>query len=479
MKKIIIISGLLFSLVSCKKDITSLNVDPKNPLLVPSYTLFSNAELNLANNMATPNVNTNIWRLISQHWQETTYTDESNYDLVTRSIPQSWWHTMYRDVLKNLDDCAKLVPEDVLNTDGTKNVGKQKNEIAIINILKAYTYHHIITVFGDIPYSQALDFNNLQPKYDDAKTVYADLISKVSTAIANLDNNEDGFGSADLLYGGDIDLWKSFGNTLKLKMGMMMADYDAAAAKTAVESAAAGAFTSNSENAAFHFLQAPPNTNPVWVNLVQSGRKDFVAGKTIVDKMVALNDPRVPLYFTTDKAGGYSGGTIGASSNFATFSKPANAIQEPTFPTTFLSYSEVEFLLAEAVERGFNVPGTAMSHYNSAITASIEEWGGSSASAITYLAQPSISYLTATGNYKQKIGTQKWISLYERGLDAWTEQRRLDYPVLLAPPNAVVPYPLRYTYPVSEQNLNKANYAAASSTIGGDKVTTKLWFDKF
>jgi len=479
MKKILIICCVLFSLASCKKDITSLNVDPKNPLVVPSYTLFSNAELNLANNMATPNVNTNIWRLIVQHWQETTYTDESNYDLVTRSIPQGWWHTMYRDVLKNLDDCSKLIPADVLNSDGTKNVGKQKNQEAIINILKVFTYHQIITVFGDIPYSQALDFNNLQPKYDDAKTVYADLITKLSAAISNLDNTEDGFGSADLLYAGNIDLWKSFGNSLKLKMGMVMADYDVASSKTAVESAVAGAFVSNSENAAFKFLQAPPNTNPVWVNLVQSGRKDFVAGKTLVDKMVVLKDPRVPLYFTTDKNGAYSGGTIGQSSNYATYSKPADVILEPTFPTTFLSYSEVEFLLAEAVERGFNVPGTAKSHYDNAIAASVKEWGGSAESAATYISLPSVDYGTAMGDYKQKIGTQKWISFYERGIDAWTEQRRLDYPKLIAPPNALTEYPVRFTYPVSEQNLNKTNYSAASAKIGKDEVTTKLWFDKY
>lgn len=479
MKKIFIISGLLVFAVSCRKDITSLNVDPKKPDIVPSYTLFSNAQKNLANNMASPNVNLNIWRLISQYWTETTYTDESNYDLVTRNIPQSWWHTMYRDVLKNLDDCSKLIPTDVLNSDGTKNVGKQKNEQAIIDILKVFTYHHIITVFGNIPYTEALDFNNLQPKYDDAKTVYSALIAKLSAAISNLDDSQEGFGEADLLYNGDIDSWIKFGNSLKLKMGMLMADYDATAAKTAVESAYAGAFTSNDDNASFQFLSAPPNTNPIWVNLVQSGRKDFVAGKTIVNTMAALNDPRIPLYFTEDANGTYSGGKIGASNNYGTYSKPSLTIQDPSFPTIFMDYSEVEFLLAEAKERGFNVPGTAEEHYDNAITASIENWGGSALDATTYLAQPSVAYSTAAGTYKQKIGTQKWIALFDRGLDAWTEFRRLDYPVLVAPTSALTPFPMRFTYPVSEQNLNKTNYAAAATAIGGDKVETKLWFDKF
>jgi Starch-binding associating with outer membrane len=474
MKKIFILTGFLVALGSCTKNLTSLNVDPKSPITVPSYTLFSNAQLNLANYMATPNVNTNIWRLISQHWTETTYTDESNYDLVTRDIPQSWWHGMYRDVLKNLDASASLIPSDVTNAD------QIKNELAIINIMKVYAYHYIVTTFGNIPYSQALDFNNLQPTYDDAKTVYSQMLTTLNSAIADLNSAADGFGDADLLYNGDIDLWKKFANSFKLKMGMMMADYDAAAAKTAVESASsAGIFASNGDNAVFHFLSSPPNTNPVWVNLVQSGRKDFVAANTLVDAMNAVNDPRVPLYFTVDNGGTYTGGPYGESNNYSTYSKPSETVQAPDFPTVFLDYSEIEFLLAEAVERGFSVSGTAAAHYDNAITASIESWGGTAGDAATYLAQSSIAYSTAAGTYKQKIGNQKWIALYERGIDAWTEWRRLDYPALVAPPDALTAIPLRYTYPVTEQNLNKTNYEAASSTIGGDKVTTKLWFDKF
>ena len=472
MKKIFIITGLLFMLVSCKKNLTSLNINPKAPLNAPSQTLFSNAQLNLANNLASPNVNTNIWRLIAQHWTETTYTDESNYDLVTRDIPQNWWHAMYRDVLKNLDESAKLIPLDVENT------VQQKNELAIIDILKVYSYHYIISAFGNIPYSEALNFENLQPKYDDAKAAYAQLLTKLNAAIANLNTAGDSFGDADLLYGGDVALWKKFANSFKLKMGMMMADYDAAAAKTTVEQAAAATFTSNADNAVFKFLSAPPNTNPVWVNLVQSGRKDFVAANTLIDAMKVANDPRIPLYFTKDKNGAYSGGIYGASNNFATYSKPSDNIQAPDFPTWFMDYAEVEFLLAEAVERGFNVGGTAASHYTNAITASIEVWGGTALDATTYIAQPSVNYTTAVGTYKQKIGNQKWIALYERGFDAWTEWRRLDYPVLVAPPNALSVIPLRFTYPVSEQNLNRLNYDAAASAIGTDKVTTKLWFDK-
>ena len=179
-----------------------------------------------------------------------------------------------------------------------------------------------------------------------------------------------------------------------------------------------------------------------------------------------------------DANGGYSGGNPGESSNYATFSKPAETITAPDFPASLLDYSEVEFLLAEAIERGYNVGATAAIHYNNAVTASVVEWGGTEADASSYLSQPSVNYTTATGTYKEKIGTQKWIALYNRGWDAWIEWRRLDYPQLAPAASALSDIPLRYPYPVNEQNVNRLNYEAASAAIGGDNVTTKLWWDK-
>ena len=159
------------------------------------------------------------------------------------------------------------------------------------------------------------------------------------------------------------------------------------------------------------------------------------------------------------------------------FSKPDERITQADFPALLLDYAEVEFFLAEVVERGYAVGGTAQSHYNNAITASILYWGGTVPEATAYLAQASVNYLTAAGTWRQKIGVQKWIALYNRGLDAWIEWRRLDAPQLSPAVDAVSDIPLRYPYPVNEQNVNTANYNAASTAIGGDDVTTMLWWD--
>jgi len=476
MKKIKIICFLFSMLVffSCKKDIDTLNQDIKNPSSVPPGSLFTAAVKNLADNMTTPNVNVGIFRLLAQQWTETTYTDESNYDLNTRNIPQNFWNVMYRDVLNNLSEAARLVPaQDSLET----SAATMRNQTAQIEIITVYTYMVLVDTYGNIPYSEALNIADVTPAYDDAQTIYLDLLRRLDAAIAMIDVNAGGFAENDLLLGDDMSQWVKFANSLKLRMGMQLADVDPAIAQTNLEAAAPYVLQSNNDNIMFRYLSAPPNTNPVWVNLVQSGRKDFVAANTLVDFMIANDDPRIPFYFTVDANNDYSGGENGSGNNYATYSKPNERLTDPSYPADLLDFSEVQFLLAEAVERGFNVGGTAEAHYDSAIIASIEFWGGTEAEALDYLSQPDVNYTTAPGNFKEKIGRQLWVALYNNGFEAWTQWRRLDAPTLVAPPDALSDIPLRYTYPVQEQNLNTTNYNNAVNAIGADNVSTRIFWD--
>ena len=340
-------------------------------------------------------------------------------------------------------------------------------------------YYILVNTFGNIPYTQALKDSIYFPGFDDAKTVYMDLLNRLDADIAALDPNAESFGEADIVYNGDVSSWIKYANSLKLKMGMLLADVDPAKAKSIVEAAAPNAFTSNSDNALFYYYAASPNTNPVWADIVQSQRTDFVAANTFIDLMNSLNDPRRPLYFTKDPTGNYSGGIPGKGNSYGPFSHFTDKVLAPDAPAPLLTYSEVEFILAEAAARGMNVGGTIEEHYNKGITASIEEWGGTEADANNYIAQPNVNYATAPGDWKQKIGTQFYISLFNRGFDAWTVLRRLDYPKLQEPLQAVSEFPVRFTYPVDEQNINTVNYDQAAQAIGGDDVTTKLFWDKY
>ena len=498
MKKIIYQFFLLGSVVligaSCKKNITDLNTDPTLPVEVTSAALFTNASVNLSDQLASTNVNTNNFRLFAQYWTETIYRDETRYNLNGRSIPDRWWAGFYRDVIKDLSRASEIAPTET----SILSAAQIKNRKAINEILTVYAYYHLLTTFGNVPYSEALDIDQPAPKYDDAAEVFGKIATRLNDALAALDNSTGGYGSGDVIMHDDIDGWKKFANSLKFKMGMLVVDSDPATAQAMITASAANVIANNTENITMNYLSAPPNTNPVWEDIVQSGRHDFVGAKQFVDLLNATNDPRLPSFFdttvatdpTTHRTLGYVGRNPGnnasAYNNYSQLIHTKLATQDAKH--TFFSYAEMEFLKAEAVERGIAVGGTAEQHYNNGIDASVEEWGGTAADALAYRSQPEVAYTTATGDYKEKIGVQSWIAYYNRGYDGWTQWRRLDHPTLVIPfLGAVQPFKdgetpdviKRMTYPVVEQNLNTANYDAAAAAIGKDQITQKLWFDKF
>ncbi|TYP94026.1 Starch-binding associating with outer membrane [Fodinibius salinus] len=481
MKKLIIsLLALAFLLGSC--DLTELNKNEKDPSDVPGEPLFSNAQVNMGTFLHNTNVNVNIFKLISQQWTTTTYTAEPRYEIDTRAIPDNVWITLYRDVLVDLQESKAKIKNDEFIP-----AGEKKNKIATIEVMNVLAYSTLAKIFGDVPYGkEALDPKNTQPSYTDDAEIYENLMSRLNTAIGNFDTNAASFGSADVFYNGDVDKWVKFANSLKMRLAITMADAKPSMAQKAIQNAAPNAFTSNADNALIPFQSSPPTTNPVWEALVQSGRDDYLPANTMVDKMNNLNDPRRPIFITkvdtTDDNidnPEFVGAPYGEQNDYPAFSHFSSEIERRDRPGMILSYSEVEFILAEAVERGYSVSGTAQSHYNEAIRADMEFWGVSNSDINTYLAQTSVDYSTAPGTWKEKIGTQKWLGSFLQGIQGWTVARRLDYPKLVLPPNAQASaVPTRFTYPADEQNFNEQNYNSAASAIGGDELTTKLFWDQ-
>ena len=477
MKKVIYIILSVLLLASCTKNISRFNEETKKPANVPGGPLFSNAVKVIADGLAHPSVNENIFRFTVKHWAMAVYQDEAQYDFTTRAIPQTWWLRLYRNTLVDLKESAKIVSANTTLTAGLK-----ANQLAMIDIMQVYAYDILVNTFGNVPYSEALDPEILFPKYDDAKTIYTDLMKRLADDISKLTANVDNGGfsaTEDLIYQGNVAKWIKFAHSLQIKMGITIADVDNAAAKTAVEASDAKAISSAADNAVLKYLVASPNFNPIHNEVIVSGRSDYIAAKDLMDVLITLNDPRKAQYFGTSNAGTYAGGIVGKVNTFADYSKPSAKVSAPDAPMLFLDYVETEFYKAEAKERGYNVAGTAQEHYNNAIRASIIYWGGTNAEADAYLAKPEVAYTTATGTWKQKIGTQKWIALYNRPFAGWLEIRRLDFPVLTPPEAAKSGFPNRFSYPGNEQSLNGTNYTAAAAVYGGDKVESKLFWDKF
>lgn len=462
---------------SCTKNFEDFNTDEKHATEVPGDYLFSNAQKALGDQVASTNVNLNIFKLWAQYWTETTYTDEANYDVVTRSIPDLTFRVMYRDVLADLKEARRIISEEqpIL----PEEIAAKQNRLYIIDLVEAYAYNYLLETFGDIPYTEALDIENLSPKYDDAKTIYLDLLSRIRTATNGLDEANASFDGADLYFAGDVAMWKKFGNSLQVKMAITLSDVDEATARDYIENAYTGVFQEGEK--AQMFYPGGSNANPLYLDMVASGRDDFVPANTIVDLMNELNDPRRDDYFDPNSEDStYTGGVYGETSPFGQLSHVDAEIQSETAPVVLMDYTEMQFYLAEAAARGFNVGGTAEEYYNEGVRSSILNWGGTEEEATAYLAQPEVAYGSPTGTeWKEKIGTQAWLAFYTRGLEGYTIWRRLDAPTLNMPPT-ITDYnqiPKRFPYPVNEQTLNKANYEAASAAIGGDLLTTKLFWD--
>src|SRR5660397_123877 len=114
MKKYFLTIIALATLWSCQTDerYQNLNRDPKNPTEVKADFLFSSAIVSLNDQMATPNVNLNIFRFISQYFTTTTYLDEPNYDVNQRGITDNHWSRLYRNVIFDLQDAKSKVEVD-------------------------------------------------------------------------------------------------------------------------------------------------------------------------------------------------------------------------------------------------------------------------------------------------------------------------------------------------------------------------------
>ncbi|MGA9211472.1 SusD/RagB family nutrient-binding outer membrane lipoprotein [Kaistella sp.] len=483
MKKIILpllATGFLF--VGCTRD--EINTDPNSAYTTIPTTLITYTQKALSDHVTTPNVNTNNFRLTMQYWNETLYMQESQYDFASRSVSNQIYSDNYVLVLNNLTKAKGLINDYAPTATEAVTWPKVKaNQLAIIDIMMVYTFQNLVDIFGNIPYSEANMLATITtPKYDDAATIYSNLISRLDADINSLDvNTTSNLGTADIYYGGNVSKWKKFGSSVLLKLGVTLADVNPTLAQsTASKAISYGLITDNADNCLFQYLAASPNYSPIYANVIASGREDYVAGKTIIDFMQASGDTRIGKYFQKSTDGGiYKGAIIGVPASLqggvSNLSLPGTFASTTTTPGILMNATEVNFYLAEAAKRW--ALGSPATYYNAAINASFSQWG---------IPADADAYLTAhpydDTNWKKSIGEQAWVALYNQPYTAWNTWRRLDFPILTAATNAAPAsegkVPVRMVYAPREASTNGANVASAATAIGGDKLTTKLFWDK-
>jgi hypothetical protein len=495
--------ALALGLYSCNNDtITTLNKNPNSPEDVPPGPLFTEASrLSVSRWFGGIDLRTYEW--IVQQLSEVQYNDEDRYLRVHAADTEGSFNGAYAGELKDLTQI-------IAKGQATSDPGIYAPALA----LRTLVFSFVTDSWGDIPYSQALKGDSvgssLTPTYDKQKDIYTDFFAVLDKASKDLVGASNGLGDADPIYGGDPASWQKFINSLRLRLAIRVVNVDPALASAqiaAARNAPGGLILTNADNAYFPWPGDGVYNNPWADNL--GGRDDWRMSDRLVNIMNALSDPRLPIYAQPAASdGAYRGspnGVLPAPPNMpdrATTSRPGiifykgATVYGPTFggagaslPTPVLTAAEVNFILAEASERGLGglTAGTAAAYYNAGISESLNQWNDMAASSgqsisagdmAAYLASPSVVYSGGVAGQKQ-IALQKYVALYMDGATAWFEWRRTCVPNTIVPgPDATLNYvPRRLEYPTTEATANGDALKAAIAAQGPDDLGTKLWWD--
>lgn len=472
-KYILGLVGAAVILSSCTKQLEDINKNPNESETVqPDYLLTNGIKANVDTYWGTDaSMETSL--LYVQYWAKIQYTDPDRYIPAATSI-QAVWNNFYA---QGVSDFTKLIElGDTLHNPNYKAVGI---------IMRSWIFQVLTDLYGDVPYKQTSQIEQyLTPEYDAQRDIYLGLLAELKTAVGLISPSDNPI-AGDILYNGSMLRWKMFANSLRLRIALRIADKEFDAAKAVFDEIGAddgNLITDNLDNAQLIY-QASPNQNPVAKN--RETRNDYRISKSVVDKLNALNDPRLTIYGAlprdTNRIVGVTNGLRTDSASRLGLNKTSDVgavFRANDAPAVLFNAAEMWFIKAEAVERGF-LSGNAATFYIKAVTTSLKQYKVSDADVSAYLARTAVIYNPA--NFKQSIGEQKWLALFGEGLEGFAEWRRLDYPKLTPAYSSALgagKTPLRLTYPSSEQALNGVNYKKAVANQGPDQLVTRLWFDK-
>lgn len=522
---------MITAFAACKKDLIKTNTDPNavsaqlfdpNNILTTTQLFYTGSSDNAIEVEETEIQGAGCY---IQHWASTSGYYFGDKYLLSPGGWGSFFDHAYTYGVKYAVDLYTL----------TSGKSQYKNLHQISRIMKALIFERITDVYGDVPYFQAGQAYNQSiyfPAYDKQKDIYTDLLKEVSQATDSLDVNADK-PVGDQFYSGASDQigeWKKFGNTLLLRMAMRLTKVDPATAKTYVQKVIGNTMTSNADNAILQYGTNDPLTiNRIYRGIGEDGaiQLDGQISEAFIDTLKFHNDPRLPVlsyvYPSSFQPGGdpsggssapadqhglpngYNTGSLafgiqnykghtnpggfpadtGYLGSISAYSRPSPIIFNSTAPALVLTYAESEFLLADAAKR-WGIGGDPATHYNNGVLAAItmlSAYGASGtisdADANTYLtANP---YIDANG--LNMINTQYWIATFFNEYEAWSNYRRTGFPVLTpvgAYPGSQSPgaIPRRMEYSTTEKQINPANYNKAVAGIsGGDKITSRVWWD--
>ncbi len=476
MKKIsiyIFFFSFLVSIISCSKYL-DVNKDPNNPTDVNESLILAPVIASISTNVAGGSfsqLNYNGVAMITSYWMQQIALNQDQpqidgYKCRPDDVDQAWL-TMYATILENL----KLLD--------AKAVKSGNNSYGVISkILTAYTLGITTDMWGDVPFSKALNGLNGQYKsvYDKQEDIYKNLQAMLDSAIAQ--NQKPAGGSLpkgdDFIYGGNMVKWQKFAYALKARYYMHLTKavgYTPIGQANLALNAISKSFDKESDEANYKSYTASPGSESPWFVNTEDGQGGVVLASNLIDSLIIRNDPRLGVIATKGNGGNYLGRPTGENaapdvkiySTLNTFYADAGAKQ------LIMSFAELQFLKAEA---NLIVNGSTIANvdYVNAMTAGFNRLGVNiaDASVISFMANRNIAY---SQNALKAIIEDKVIAnlLSPENYNDW---RRTGYPILNLVQNAFTPtIPVRFPYPLNERTSNVQPEHIA-------KFSTPVWWAK-
>jgi len=380
----------------------------------------------------------------------------------------------------------------------------------------------MVDLWGDIPFTEAASIVNTNTfsyaKYDNQKDLYNYFITeldKSATYFSTAASNSI-FSKYDILSSGNLDKWRRYANSVRLRLLMRMSNSDETFAKTEVQKMLAsptqyplvdGGNVANYSPIASDILLRPLTnfTSNLRDGLTEIGSY-YAPDYMLNTVMLPANDPRIPVIF--DKYGRTVSGKFVQNATYRampiTFTSTqqeggfadyaildsATFLQNQYLPGPVITAPEVNFLKAEAFERWGG--GDAAASYEMAVRQSITYYyylnsintgftavpAPDANTVNAFIASAATAYTGSSAQKLVKIWNQKWLHFgFLQSVQAWSEYRRTGYPQLTFPVQTLTGFenpPVRLRYPTSERSLNAANYAAVQEK---DTRTTKIFWD--
>ncbi|MCG7856716.1 SusD/RagB family nutrient-binding outer membrane lipoprotein [Flavihumibacter sediminis] len=445
---------IILTMTSCRKQF-DININPSVVTNPPINTVMPNVTVNLA--FAGGN---ELLRFPGLWVQQ--YAAQGNAGnqlrLVENYIVQgsdliSVWATLYANLL--IDN------EYILS-----NSADHPYYNGIARIINAWTFQHIVDMWGDVPFTEALNLSAIpNPSFDDDALIYPALVILLDEGIAQLSKEPTGMipGNDDLIYNGNRQKWIRLANTLKMRIAIHYSEIDPGYTKSVINAlvdAGAPVIDDNDYNFQMPFVDAPNAQNPIHQFEFRRPNQLF-PNAFLVDMMNERSDPRRAFYLTPypylSEPATFKGAAPGDAqafnySRFHTYLRgslknnpaslpdgslsPLAAQYTGTAPIRLLTAAEYFFIRAEASLR-FGATGDAEELFRTAIRKSMEEVGVDEASIGEYLAAHGDLIGTPEEQLEQIIG-EKYIALYGVALEPYTDWRRTGYPLIEKVPNGVL-----------------------------------------